>query len=375
MTAINPGPGMPAFYPPEYPPELYPPESVNLHKRAKTGGRPPGILVGLVVVTTILGRPVLPSASAQNPVLDSPPATAAQPTRPGTGRMTGEMAYEVLNRVCQLGPRICGSVAMIEQQQMLTDHFQKLGASVTRQTFSVRHPVNGTPVELCNLIVQFHPQRMNRILIACHYDTRPFPDRDSENPTGLFLGANDGASGVGLLCELGTFMPGLESEFGVDFVFFDGEEFIFQQGRDPYLLGSTWFARSYAARPPAWRYSAGVLVDMIGDKDLNLYYEKNSWRDARDITRQIWDVARREGVEEFVPRTRHEVRDDHLPLIQIAGIPTCDIIDFDFPSPSSTPKNKYWHTTQDTPDKCSAESLAKVGNVILAWLREVRVQR
>ena len=116
-------------------------------------------------------------------------------------------------------------------------------------------------------------------------------------------------------------------------------------------------------------------IDMIGDRDLNLYYEKNSWRDARNITRQIWRIAQREGVKEFIPRTRHEVRDDHLPLNQIARIPTCDIIDFDYPSPSSKPKNKYWHTQEDTPDKCSAESLAKVGNVLLTWLREVRTEK
>jgi hypothetical protein len=93
------------------------------------------------------------------------------------------------------------------------------------------------------------------------------------------------------------------------------------------------------------------------------------------VTRQIWDVAAREGVAEFVSTTRHEVRDDHLPLNTIAKIPTCNIIDFDFPLPDSTPRNKYWHTQEDTPDKCSAESLAKVGNVILAWLRQARLQR
>ncbi len=295
---------------------------------------------------------------------------------PGPGaRLDGQLAMEMLEEVCRLGPRISGSAAMQEQQKLLQEHFGKLGAAVGWQPFPGVHPVHQTRVELRNLLVQFHPDRPIRILIACHYDTRPFPDRDPVNPTGVFLGANDGASGVGLLCELGTHLPHLDSEFGVDLVFFDAEEFVYQNGRDEYFLGSTWFARQYVNNAPSWRYAAGVLVDMVGDRELDIFLEKNSWKYARELTRQIWQVAEREGVTEFVARTRHEVRDDHLPLNTIARIPTCDIIDFDYPNPSSKPLNKYWHTEEDTPDKCSAESLAKVGNVLLAWLREVKVPR
>ena len=289
--------------------------------------------------------------------------------------MEGQFAFQVLEQMCQIGPRISGTPGMATQQEFLAKHFESLGATIGWQPFQGSHPVNQTPVEFRNLLVQFHPDRQARILLACHYDTRPFPDQDRSNPAGVFLGANDGASGVGLLCELGKFMPALQSEYGVDFVFFDAEEFVFQNGRDPYFLGSTYFANQYIATPPSWRYAAGVLVDMVGDKDLNIYLEINSWRDSREITRQIWDIAQRIGVKEFIPRTRHEVRDDHLPLINIAKIPTCDVIDFDYPSPSDTRKNRYWHTTEDTPDKCSAESLAKVGNVLLTWLREVRMKK
>ncbi len=331
------------------------------------------LLIQVIGVAPCAGQPS--GDSSQNTGGLQTAGTAAEPEVALPERLDGIMAYEVLKQVCRMGARISGTSAMASQQEMLVQHFSNLGAKASWQPFTVTHPVNRNPVEMRNLLIQFHPERTTRILIACHYDTRPFPDRDPENPSGEFLGANDGASGVGLLCELGQYMPALQSEFGVDFVFFDGEEFVFQQGRDPYLLGSTYFSRQYASNPPVWRYSAAVLVDMIGDSDLNLYYEKNSWRYAREITRQIWDIARRDGVPEFIPRTRHEVKDDHLPLNTIAMIPTCDIIDFDYPSPSSKPKNKYWHTQADTPDKCSAESLAKVGNVLLTWLREVRMQR
>ncbi len=288
-------------------------------------------------------------------------------------RLDGQLAYQVLVKICELGPRISGSHAMIQQIEMLDRYFSGLGATVQRQSFSILHPNDRTPVELTNLIVQWHPERRDRIIVCCHYDTRPFPDRDPVNRHGLFLGANDGASGVGLLYELGPFMPKIDGRYGIDFVFFDAEEFVYDAARDPLFLGSTHFAKNYVTNPPDHRYVAGVLVDMIGDKDLNIYYERNSMQHARDITRSIWRIAERQNIDAFIPRVRHTIRDDHLPLINIARIPTCDIIDFDFPNPAS--KNSYWHTQQDTPDKCSPESLAKVGNVLLVWLDEMGKQR
>ena len=111
---------------------------------------------------------------------------------------------------------------------------------------------------------------------------------------------------------------------------------------------------------------------MVGDKDLRLFQEKNSWNQARNITQQIWTVAGDLGVEEFVPRRKYQIRDDHLPLNEIAGIPTCDIIDFDYPQGRA---NIYWHTEQDTPDKCSADSLGKVCHVLVEWLKIIRSQQ
>ncbi|MCA9186985.1 MAG: M28 family peptidase [Planctomycetales bacterium] len=153
---------------------------------------------------------------------------------------------------------------------------------------------------------------------------------------------------------------------------FDGEEFIFDDRRDTYFLGSEYFARQYAQNPPAHRYEWGVLLDMVGDAQLEIYQEKYSmsWPKTRLLVQRIWKTADRLGVKEFIPRRRYEIRDDHLPLNTTAHIPTCDIIDFGYPQDSSFDRGKsYWHTTQDTPDKCSALSLAKVGWVVLEWLR------
>jgi hypothetical protein len=171
--------------------------------------------------------------------------------------------------------------------------------------------------------------------------------------------------------ELGKLMPQLTGSLGVDFVLFDGEEFVFddQRDRDYYFVGSTHFAQDYRANPPPYRYRWGVLLDMVGDAHLDLYFEKNSLRYARPLVHDIWNTANRLGVSEFRRQARHELRDDHLKLNEIARIPTCDIIDFDYPRPGA--RQSYWHTEADTPDKCSPESLAKVGWVVLEWLRSL----
>ena len=227
-------------------------------------------------------------------------------------------------------------------------------------------------VTISNLVIEWHPERTARVLLCAHYDTRPFPDRDRQRPKGVFVGANDGASGVALLMELGRHMPALQSSIGVDFVLFDGEEFVFDENRDRdyYFIGSTFFARNYRNNPPAYKYRGGVLLDMVADAQLQLYQERNSVKHARDLVTQIWNMANRLDVSEFVRQTRHELRDDHIPLNEIARIPTCDIIDFDYPRPGG---RQYWHTEDDTPDKCSATSLAKVGWVVLEWLKSLEL--
>ena len=279
-----------------------------------------------------------------------------------------DRAMQYLQAICALGPRPSGSAAMVKQQKMLEDHFRKHGADVERQSFDIRHPVDGSRVTMTNLIARWFPERKDRILLCCHYDTRPFPDQDRRQPRGVFIGANDGGSGAALFSELAHHLPQLETRVGVDLVLFDGEEFIFdRRNTDDYFLGSTHFARAYVGQPPPYRYLRGVLVDMIGDKELQLYYERNSMKMARPVCLEIWKVAKRLKIDNFVPRTRHEVRDDHLPLNQIARIPTCDLIDFDYPNPV---RQSYWHTVQDTADKCSGESMCKVGWVLLEWLKQ-----
>jgi len=258
---------------------------------------------------------------------------------------------------------------MAQQQALLKQIFERNGGRVTMQTFDIRHPEDGSAVPMANLIARWYSDRPQRFLVCAHYDTRPYPDQDRQAPKGVFVGANDGASGAAALAELSYHLDDLPSDFGVDLVLFDGEEFIWQQGRDEYFLGSKFFAEKYQASPPPIPYRAGILLDMVGDRELKIYYERNSMRYARDVAVSIWQTAQRLGVTAFVPRTRHEVLDDHLPLNQIAGIPTVDLIDFDYPRPGIGAPS-YWHTEDDIPANCSGESLAVVVWVVHQWLKQ-----
>lgn len=289
-------------------------------------------------------------------------STGAEPNPVDGGR-----AFKYLEDICELGPRMSGSEGMSQQQKMLEEHFKQLGGKVTMQRFRARNPLGGEPVPMANMLVEWHPDRKERILLVAHYDTRPLPDQDPDpvlRRTGKFIGANDGASGTALLMELAHLMPKFDGPVGVDFLLVDGEELVYEEKRDPYFLGSTWFAQKYVSEPPEHRYRWGVVLDMVADKNLEIYQEQLSfsWQDTRPLVKEIWSTAERLGVKEFIPRQRYVIRDDHLPLRNIAKIPTCDVID----APQTYPA---WHTTMDTPRECSPSSLSKVGWVIYEWLR------
>jgi glutaminyl-peptide cyclotransferase len=313
----------------------------------------------LIAASTLSGAPQVRAAEKIRPEKSRPADAASAPV------VDEERAFGYLTRICDIGPRISGTEGMEKQQQLIAEHFAKLKAKVSFQSFDAPHPLTRKPVQMTNLIVSWDREVKDRVLLACHYDTRPHADRDA-NPqlaeNGVFLGANDGASGVALLMELGHHIRQIKPTYGVDFVFFDGEELVYNDFRDAYFLGSEFFSKGYRDHPPEHKYVCGVLVDMIAGKNLQLYEERNSLELAPEVTHSIWRTAKRLKIREFIAKPKHEVRDDHLSLNLIAGIPTCDLIDFDFP---------HWHTTRDTPAACSGASLAKVGRVLLAWLEEV----
>ncbi|GAA4473416.1 M28 family peptidase [Novipirellula rosea] len=318
------------------------------------------VVLGLVIVLLVIGMG-LGWFDRGSEGIESPSA------RPIPAQYDANRAFGYLVELCEIGPRPSGSAGMQKQQELLTSFFREAGAAVSMQTFDIRHPETGENVSLGNLIASWNADQPKRFLLCAHYDTRPFPDRDENNPKGIFVGANDGASGTAALMEMANQMKDLPADIGVDMVLFDGEEFVFEQGRDDYFLGSNFFAEKYVASPPTHRYQAGILLDMVGDKNLQIYYENNSLKYARSLARSVWDMASRLGVRAFISRPRHTLEDDHLPLNEIARIPTIDIIDFDYPRPGYGVKS-YWHTENDVPENCSGESLAAVVWVVHQWL-------
>jgi hypothetical protein len=281
----------------------------------------------------------------------------------------GKQAYDYLKQLCAIGPRPSASEGMEAQQKLLEKHFTKLGAKVEYQRFQGRNPEDGTPVPMANMIVQWHPESKQRILLCAHYDTLPFPFLDRSNPRGKFVGANDNAGGVAILMQLAEEIPKNEYNFGIDFVLFDGEEFVFSRDdHTSFFVGSKHFARQYRDNPPGYKYRWGVLLDMVSAKDAQLFQERNSvvWKDTLPLVKEIWGVAAKLGVKEFKARPRYDVDDDHIPLHEIGGISCIDIIDFDYPP---------WHTEADTPDKCSALSMAKVGWVLSEWLKGAKEKK
>jgi glutaminyl-peptide cyclotransferase len=279
----------------------------------------------------------------------------------------GPRAYDYLKKLCAIGPRPSGSPGMTAQQTLLAEHFKKCGGQVEFQRFRIpdpRRPAGPPAVSIANIIVRWHPKATKRILLAAHYDTLPYPLED-RNPWGRFVGANDNASGVAILMELAHEMPKLELNYGVDFVLLDAEEYMYQKDGQ-FFIGSEYFARQYAGSRLPYRYHWGVLLDMVGGKNLQLYQEGHglAWRDTRPLVESIWATANRLGVREFIAKGKHTIRDDHVTLHDIGGIPCIDIID-------APPDYPPWHTQADTPEACSALSLAKVGWVLREWLKSV----
>ncbi len=271
-----------------------------------------------------------------------------------------------LKELCAIGTRISGSDGMKKQQALLKEHFEKLGATVTFQRFQASQKSRREPVDMANMIITWHPDREKRILFSAHYDTRPIADQepDRRNWNRPFVSANDGTSGVAFLMELAHHMKGLSLNVGLDFVIFDGEEYIYdpEPDRDEYFFGSRQFAIEYRRSKPKHQYVAGVLLDLMAGKDATLSWEPNSMHWAASVVEDIWKTAAELGVKRFENRRGKDVLDDHIALNK-AGIPTVDIIDFDY---------RHWHRLSDTPDKCSEETLTDVAKVLTVWAQRVK---
>ena len=173
------------------------------------------------------------------------------------------------------------------------------------------------------------------------------------------IGANDGASGVAILLEIARQLQASPANPGIDIVLFDGEDYGEPRDLQHYLLGS----RYYVDHPFLPMAQQVILLDMVGDANLTLKIDPVSYRSAPRVMEEIWSLAAELGYDQFQLVQGSAMYDDHVPFIE-KNIPAIDIIDFEYPGP----ENRYWHTHDDTPDKCSPESLEAVGNTVLSWL-------
>ncbi len=255
-----------------------------------------------------------------------------------------ERAYQHVIAQMEFGPRIPGSEAHTDTVAYIQSELEENGWTVdTQNAESFGHP-------LVNVIGK-RGSGSDWIILGAHYDSRFFADHDPDpqNHSLPVPGANDGASGVAVLLELAKILPeDLDREIWL--VFFDLEDQGRIEGWD-WILGSKAFVQDLDGSP-----DAVVIIDMIGDSDLNIHREKSS--DA-ELVNEIWQIASDLGYADyFIENEKYTILDDHSPFLA-AGMKAIDIIDFDYP---------YWHTVEDTADKVSPSSLKTVGDVLLAWL-------
>jgi Zn-dependent M28 family amino/carboxypeptidase len=258
-------------------------------------------------------------------------------------RAYGDVVYQV-----GLGPRVPLSRAHDTVIQWIKDELVKSGWEVQLQSGNFE----GKPIT--NIIAtrsQSSEDSLPWVILGAHYDTRLLSDQDVDpnNWETPVPGANDGASGVAVLLELARSLP-KKLPVNLWLVFFDAEDNGDLNGWD-WIMGSHFFVNQLSDKP-----DAVVIVDMVGDKDLNIYQEGNS---SVQLSDQIWSVAESLGYKsKFIPEVNHYILDDHVPFID-QGIPAVDIIDIEYP---------FWHTQADTADKISASSLQIVGETIYKWL-------
>ena len=275
----------------------------------------------------------------------------------------GERAFRDLTRQVEFGPRVPGTEPHRQTQAYIRSQLEILGWQVSEQRFI--EILGGEEVELVNVIARpsgFDPNG-KRVILGAHYDSRPRAelDPDPSKRSTPIPGANDGASGTAVLIELGRMFASDPPPVQVEMVFFDAEDY--GPLIDRMLLGSTYYAESLKDEDLE-RIDFGVLVDMVCDRDLSIPPEAYSVEAAPDIWAWALEVHDELGFS-FMPRSgRVRVIDDHVPLIR-RGVKMINLIDFSYP---------WWHTTEDTPDKCSAESLRKVGLVVanMVYGAEVR---
>lgn len=297
----------------------------------------------MAVVVLLLAVGLGLAACKKETILDSP-IPAPTPT-PAALEFDGAEAYQRVLEQCGFGPRPPGSTNLRLLGDFILDTLESDGWSTEVQEFVYDE------VPLRNLVASKGSGPL--VILGAHYDTRPFADYDPpETQAQYILGANDGGSGVAVLLELARVLDVDRIPYEVRLVFFDAEDSGRLDGW-PFSVGAQQYAEALDEVP-----EYVIVVDMVGDHDQRLYWEGYS---DQGLSQEIWQLAAELGYQDhFIPQIRWQIVDDHLPFIE-RGWTAIDVIDFEYP---------HWHTTQDTADKVSAESLERIGTVLEVFLEQ-----
>jgi Zn-dependent M28 family amino/carboxypeptidase len=289
---------------------------------------------------------------------DASNGNAAQRTAVATATgFSGDAAYNYAKAQVAFGPRVPGTPAAKQAGDWIIRQMRARADTVIVQSFTYT-TADGKKLALRNILGRFRPELPNRVLYLTHWDSRPISESATTEAEKKMPvpGANDGASGVGMFVALGDVLKKTKPVVGVDLLFTDGEDYgQFGPPEVDVLIGAKYFAAHLPS--PGYKPLYGVLWDMIGDKDLRIPYEMNSFQQVPDVVSKVWQTAADLGYADiFVQESGGQITDDHVPLLN-AGLRVIDVIDLTYPP---------HHTPQDTMDKISAKSLGIVGDVATA---------
>ena len=271
-------------------------------------------------------------------------------------------AFRYLVEQCEFGPRNPNSIGYKQCLDYLQKTLAGFADTIFLQPFVLDDLVNEESYDLTNIIARFKVDEPEQLLIGAHWDTRPWADEDPdpEKRNDPIIGANDGASGVAVVLELARILNASPPPIGVTLVLFDGEDMGRSGIPKSYAQGSLAFAKDLPIEKP----DEAIILDMIGDAELHIPIERFSYQQNRQLVKKLWGLAKVLSLDAFESRIVYTIYDDHVPLWAEAKIPAVDIIDFDYPNSHAN----YWHTTQDLPENCSAESLEQVGTLLVHYI-------
>jgi Zn-dependent M28 family amino/carboxypeptidase len=264
----------------------------------------------------------------------------------------------------QFGPRNPNSQSHENCKAYLSNTLKQFADTVYDQQFNQN--VYGKDLLFTNIIASFNTTKKERIVLCAHWDSRPYADEEQDISLAVLpiLGANDGASGVGILIELARQISINNPDIGIDFILFDGEDYGKSHDLNHYFIGSRFIAEHYPLQKPKY----AILLDLVGDKDAQFRFDPLSLSSHEPLLRSIWDIAKELGFSQFKTETGNGVADDHEMLIN-AGIKSINIIDVQLVGNiDMNPRRKYWHTTKDNMDNIGKETLYAVGQTLLTFI-------